>query len=41
MSISTNEFNPIQFKKDFSYARLTPTFINCNIGVSDEIARWI
>ncbi|HOZ52796.1 MAG TPA: cytochrome P450 [Chitinophagaceae bacterium] len=41
MIISINEFNPIRFTKNFSYAKLTPTFINNHIGVSDEIARWV
>jgi len=41
MPIPTNELNPINFKKDFRYAKTTPTFVNNNIGVSDEIARWV
>ncbi len=41
MSPSVNEFNPIRFTTNFSYAKLAPTFVNNHIGVADEVARWI
>lgn len=41
MGVSTNEFNSINFRKDFSYAKLAPTFINNTIGLGDEMVRWI
>lgn len=31
----------IKFRKDFSYAKKTPSFISNNIGSADEIARWV
>ena len=36
-----NDLTFIKFKKDFSYAKKTPTLISNNIGGADEIARWV
>lgn len=41
MSVSLHELNSIQFQKDFHYAKLTPTFVSCSIGLHDEVARWV
>ena len=41
MSIINNDLNPIDFRKDFSYAKTVPTFVSLNTGGSDEIARWV
>ncbi|HWK04591.1 MAG TPA: cytochrome P450 [Puia sp.] len=41
MDRKENDLTHIRFRKDFSYAKKTPTFVSNAIGASDEIARWV
>ena len=41
MDRTENDLTGISFRKDFSYAKKTPTFVSNSIGGTDEIARWI
>lgn len=41
MTDTSNYLGPVKFKKSFSYAKRVPTFVNNNVGGSDEIARWV
>src|SRR5258708_6580419 len=41
MERTENDLRFIQFRKDFSYAKKTPTFVSNAIGGADEIARWV
>lgn len=41
MDRTENDLTGISFRKDFSYAKKTPTFVSNSIGGLDEIARWV
>ena len=41
MERTENDLRFIRFRKDFSYAKKTPTFVSNAIGGIDEIARWV
>ena len=41
MDRTENDLTQIRFRKDFSYAKKTPTFVSNAIGGADEIARWV
>src|SRR5258706_7909473 len=41
MDRAENDLRFIKFRKDFSYAKKTPSFVSNNIGGADEIARWV
>ena len=41
MEIVNNELDAIRFKKEFSYAKAVPTLVSSNLGILDEIARWV
>jgi len=41
MDRAENDLRFIKFRKDFSYAKKTPSFVSNNIGGVDEIARWV
>lgn len=41
MDRTENDLRLVKFRKDFSYAKKTPTFISNNVGGADEIARWV
>jgi cytochrome P450 len=41
MAILNNELDAIKHKKKFSYAKAAPTLVSNNMGISDEIARWV
>src|SRR5258708_5018070 len=41
MERTENDLRFIQFRKDFSYAKKTPTFVSNAIGGADEIARRV
>lgn len=41
MTILNNALDAIKYKKDFCYSKAVPTLVSNNIGISDEIARWV
>ena len=40
-NLNTPSMTPLKFRKDFSYARLSPTLVHENCAASSEIARWV
>ena len=41
MEIVNNPLDAIRFRKDFNYAKASPTFISNSTGTLDEIAKWV
>jgi cytochrome P450 len=39
--VITNQIDHIRFRKEFTYAKEAPTFVNTNVGILDEIGRWV